>query len=204
MREDSDGTARHPTLTQLCCRGSPSEPVTSLRTGPTEATRLKKLALSPRGTRKRLPPERSLLPPGWLQDSGASPTMGRPPPLHPDTFTAMNTVALHILLECDLCPQLCASSVGEPSRPSPAASPPAGPGLESRPRLRPGAKPAPSSPLHSPLSPAALLVVSAAHPAHRRHRLPTHAVLPRGGQVTVPDVLLAQLPSPSLTVSCSP
>lgn len=66
MREDSDGTARHPTPTQLCCRGSPSEPVTSLRTGPTEATRLKKLALSPRGTRKRLPPEGSLLPPGWL------------------------------------------------------------------------------------------------------------------------------------------
>lgn len=90
--------------------------------------------------------------------------MGRPPPLHPDTFTAMNTVALHILLECDLCPQRCASSVGEPSRPSPAASPPAGPGLESRPRLRPGAKPAPSSPLRSPLSPAALLVVSAARP----------------------------------------
>lgn len=90
--------------------------------------------------------------------------MGRPPPLHPDTFTAMNTVALHILLECDLCPQRCASSVGEPSRPSPAASPPAGPGLESRPRPRPGAKPAPSSPLRSPLSPAALLVVSAARP----------------------------------------
>lgn len=70
--------------------------------------------------------------------------MGRPPPLHPDTFTAMNTVALHILLECDLCPQRCASSVGEPSRPSPAASPPAGPGLESRPRPRPGAKPPPA------------------------------------------------------------
>lgn len=74
--------------------------------------------------------------------------MGRPPPLHPDTFTAMNTVALHILLECDLCPQRCASSVGEPSRPSPAASPPAGPGLESRPRPRAQAR--------SPLQPSSL------------------------------------------------
>lgn len=74
--------------------------------------------------------------------------MGRPPPLHPDTFTAMNTVALHILLECDLCPQRCASSVGEPSRPSPAASPPAGPGLESRPRPRAQAR--------NPLQPSSL------------------------------------------------
>lgn len=74
--------------------------------------------------------------------------MGRPPPLHPDTFTAMNMVALHILLECDLCPQRCASSVGEPSRPSPAASPPAGPGLESRPRPRAQAR--------SPLQPSSL------------------------------------------------
>lgn len=125
--------------------------------------------------------------------------MGRPPPLHPDTFTAMNTVALHILLECDLCPQRCASSVGEPSRPSPAASPPAGPGLESRP------PPPPPPALFAFVSAQQLCSWSLRRAlAHRRHRLPTHAVLPRGRQVTVPDVLLAQLPSPSLTVSCSP
>lgn len=109
--------------------------------------------------------------------------MGHPPPLHPDTFTEMNTVALHILLECDLCPQRCASSVGEPSRPSPAASPPAGPGLESRPRphaLQPSSLSSqPSSSARGlcgtpgpPPAPAAHARSAAARPTGHRPRRP--------------------------------
>lgn len=89
--------------------------------------------------------------------------MGRPPPLHPDTFTAITRLLCTFYSNVTSAPSAVQARWASHRGPLPRRPLRLVPGWRAVPARAPRRE-APSSPLRSPLSPAALLVVSAARP----------------------------------------